>query len=81
MSRADPGPLLQHIDNPMNENRWGYGSRIADRAGISRRAISQKLVTLEQDFRHVTALADQMIDVGQGDEALRMAREEVRRRA
>lgn len=40
--------LLPHVDNPMHEDRWGYGCFIADRAGISRRAISQKLVALER---------------------------------
>lgn len=51
MGRADLDWLLEHVDNPANEHRWGDARGIADRAGISRRAISQKLVALEQRGR------------------------------
>jgi DNA-binding transcriptional ArsR family regulator len=48
MSRgSDLRPLLEHVDNPANEDRWGLACFIADRAGISRRSVSQKLVALE----------------------------------
>ena len=48
MSRTDLGSLLAHIDDPSTLDGWSYARVIADRAGISRRAISQKLVALEQ---------------------------------
>ena len=47
MNRTDLALLLPLIDNPMNEDRWGDAKAIADRAGINRRAIGQKLLALE----------------------------------
>jgi hypothetical protein len=40
--------LLPHIDNPVNEGRWGDAKGIADRKGWPRRGMTQTLIAIER---------------------------------
>jgi DNA-binding IclR family transcriptional regulator len=40
--------LLPLIDNPMNEDRWNDARAIADRAGLPRRGMANRLEVLER---------------------------------
>jgi predicted transcriptional regulator len=41
--------ILPHVDNPTNEDRWGFATYIADRAGVDRRSVAGYLRVLERD--------------------------------
>jgi len=41
--------ILEQVDNPMNEDRWGLASQIADRLGWHRRGLTATLQRMERE--------------------------------
>lgn len=41
-------PLLEHVDDPRYEDRWSSASQVAERAGASKRGMSNRLAAMER---------------------------------